>query len=92
MSGIFDRLKRGADDVAHKAEKMARIRRLEGDIEELQKENNTNYEKIGKSVYKNIADNETEDPKINDMIQKITDNLKKISDIEAEIEEVKKEE
>ena len=45
MSGIFDRLKRGADDVAHKAEKMARIRRLEGDIEELQKENDTHYEK-----------------------------------------------
>ena len=48
--------------------------------------------KIGKSVYKNIVNKETEDPPINDMIQKITDNLKKISDIEAAIEEVKNEE
>ena len=92
MSGIFDRLKSGAGDVAHKAEKMARIRRLEGDMGDLKKEIDEQYSKIGEITYKSKVNEETENPKVAVAVSKITNLLQQIGFIEAEIKEVEAEE
>ena len=92
MSGIFDRLKSGAGDVAHKAEKMARIRRLEGDIDDLKKEVDVQYKKIGEMTYKTKVSEEADNPKVDLAVSRITNNLQKIGLIEAEIKEVEEEE
>jgi len=91
MSGIFDRLKSGAGDVAHKAEKMARIRRLEGDISEIKKQVDEEYHKIGEMTYKSKVKEEADNPKLATMIPKITNLLQQIGFIEAEIKEVEAE-
>lgn len=91
MSGIFDRLKKGAGDAAHAAEKMARIRRLEGDINDLKKEVDEQYHKIGELVYKSKVNEAEEDPKVAVIVPKITNILQQMGFIEAEIKEVEAE-
>ena len=91
MSGIFDRLKKGAGDAAHAAEKMARIRRLEGDINELRKEIDEHYHKMGELVYKSKVAEAEEDPKVAKIVPDITYKLQKIKAIEEEIKEVEEE-
>ena len=63
MSGIFDRLKKGAGDAAHAAEKMARVRRLEGDIKDLEKQVDEHYTKIGEMTCSLKKTNINEDGK-----------------------------
>ena len=92
MSGIFDRLKKGAGDAAHAAEKMARVRRLEGDIKDLEKQVDEHYTKIGEMTYKSKVREEDENPKVGSTIQRITNLLQQIEFIESEINEIKEEE
>ena len=91
MSGIFDRLRKGAGDAAHAAEKMARIRRLEGNIADLEKKVDGYYHDIGKLVYKSKVKEETENPKVDSIVPRITNLLQEIKSVEEEIEEVKEE-
>ena len=88
MSGIFGKLKSGAGKVAHGAEKLAHVKRIEGDIGNIRKQIDEQYHKIGEMTYNSKVKNESENPQIADMIAKITNLFQQISFKEEEIKQV----
>ncbi len=91
MSGIFGRLKSGAGKVAHSAEKLAHVKRLEGDIGNIKKQIDEQYHKIGEMIYRSKVNNETENPQVAEIIPKITNMFQQISFKEEEIKKVNEE-
>jgi hypothetical protein len=91
MSGIFGKLKSGAGNVAHKAEKVAHIRRIEGDINNIKKQIDEQYHKIGEMTYKSKVNNQPENSEVAGMISRITNLFEQISFKEEEIKKVNEE-
>jgi chromosome segregation ATPase len=88
MSDIFGKIKTGAGKVAHEADRVARVKRIELDIGQLKKQIEGHYQKVGELTYRSKVNNEAESPEISNISAKITDLMKQISQKEEEIKKI----
>ena len=78
MSNIFGKLRTGASRTAFEASKMARVKKAEGEINQLRKQIDTFQERLGEVTYLSYIHNE---PQGQDAI----DYIEKLKELEAEL-------
>jgi molybdenum cofactor biosynthesis enzyme MoaA len=78
LSNIFGKLRSGASRTAWEASKIARVRKVEGEIAQLRKQIDTFQERLGEVTYLNHIHNE---PQGQDAI----DYIEKLKELEAEL-------
>jgi hypothetical protein len=72
MPDFFGKLKSGANKVAFEADKLARLNRAQGEAEKFKSQVNSQYLKLGETVYEKFLKQEAIDPALVEFCQAIT--------------------
>ncbi|MGE5223584.1 MAG: zinc-ribbon domain-containing protein [Omnitrophica WOR_2 bacterium] len=73
MPDFFGKLKSGAEKVAFEADKMARVNKAQGELNQLKRQIEAQYTKLGEMTYRKIVNQEAESPEVSGICQNITD-------------------
>lgn len=85
MSGIFGKLRSGAEKVAGKVDESVDVQRIEMQIHSLKNQIEEQYQKLGQMTYENNLKNESINPEAAGTIAKITELKQMILAKEEEI-------
>lgn len=69
MSDFFGKLKSGANKVAFEADKLARTNRAQGEADKLKSQINSQFAKLGETVYQKFSNQEVIDPSLAEVCQ-----------------------
>lgn len=73
MSDFFGKLKSGAGKVAFEAEKMARLNKAQGELNQIKRQIDTNYTKLGEMYYRSVVAQEAMSPAAEDLCRQIVE-------------------
>jgi hypothetical protein len=83
MSDFFGKLKSGAGKVAFEADKMARLNRVQGELNQIKKQIETHFTKLGEMVYHQYTNPQGESPSFDAECQAIAD-LERQAEVKGE--------
>lgn len=72
MSDFFGKLKSGAGKVAFEAEKMTRLNKAKGEVDQIKRQIEAQYNKLGEMYYRKFLNQEAEGPEFGEACQQIT--------------------
>ena len=91
MADFFGKLKSGANKVAFEADKLARVNRAQGEAEKLKAQINSQYLKLGETVYEKFSKQEAIDPALVEFCQAIAQTHQQVGLKNEEITKIKAE-
>ena len=91
MADFFGKLKSGANKVAFEADKLARVNRSQGEAEKLKAQINSQYMKLGETVYDKFSKQEAIDPTLVEACQAIAQLHQQVGVKNEEIAKIKAE-
>jgi hypothetical protein len=89
MSGIFGKLRSGAEKIAKEADKTVDIKRIEMQISSINKQIEDQYQKLGQITYDSNIKKEPENPEAAGIISKVTELKQQIAAKEEEIKNIR---
>jgi hypothetical protein len=91
MSDFFGKLKSGANKVAFEADKMTRVNRAQGEAEKLKAQINSQYLKLGETVYQKFSKQDAIDPALVEFCQAIAQLHQQVGLKNDEVSKIKAE-
>jgi len=91
MSDFFGKLKSGANKVAFEADKLARTNRAQGEADKLKSQINSQFAKLGETVYQKFSNQEAIDPSLVEVCQALAQLHQQVALKNEEIAKIKAE-
>jgi hypothetical protein len=88
MPDLFGKLKGGAEKVAFEADKMARLNRARGEVDQVKRQIESQYTKLGEMYYQQYAHPAAESPAYEEICRNIADLEGKLNEKQAEVQRV----
>jgi Tfp pilus assembly protein FimV len=88
MPDLFGKLKGGAEKVAFEAEKMARLNRARGEVDQVKRQIESLYTKLGEMYYQQFVHPASESPAYDEICQNIAELEGKLSEKQAEVQRI----
>ncbi len=88
MPDLFGKLKGGAEKVAFEAEKMARLNKARGEADQVKRQIESLYTKLGEMYYQQFAHPAPESPAYNEVCQNIAELESKLDEKQAEVQRI----
>jgi uncharacterized coiled-coil protein SlyX len=88
MPDLFGKLKGGAEKVAFEADKMARLNRARGEVDQVKRQIESLYTKLGEMYYQQFAHPAAEGPAYDEVCQNIAELEGKLSEKQAEVQHI----
>ncbi len=91
MSDFFGKLKSGANKVAFEADKLARTNRAQGEADKLKSQINSQFAKLGETVYQKFSNQESIDPSLMEACQALAQLHQQVALKNEEVAKIKAE-
>jgi uncharacterized coiled-coil protein SlyX len=88
MPDLFGKLKGGAEKVAFEADKMARLNRARGEVDQVKRQIESLYTKLGEMYYQQFAHPAAEGPAYDEVCQNIAELEGKLNEKQAEVQRI----
>jgi uncharacterized coiled-coil protein SlyX len=88
MPDLFGKLKGGAEKVAFEAEKMARLNKARGEVDQVKRQIESLYTKLGEMYYQQFAHPAAESPAYDEVCQNIAGLEGKLDEKQAEVQRI----
>jgi hypothetical protein len=88
MPDLFGKLKGGAEKVAFEADKMARLNRARGEVDQVKRQIESSYTKLGEMYYQQFAHPADESPAYDEVCQNIAELEGKLNEKQAEVQRI----
>jgi hypothetical protein len=88
MPDLFGKLKGGAEKVTFEAEKMARLNKARGEAEQVKRQIESLYTKLGEMYYQQYAHPAPESPAYDEVCQNIAELEGKLDEKQAEVQRI----
>jgi hypothetical protein len=88
MPDLFGKLKGGAEKVAFEADKMARLNRARGEVDQVKHQIESQYTKLGEMYYQQYAHPAAESPAYDVICQDIAGLESKLDEKQAEVQRI----
>jgi membrane protease subunit (stomatin/prohibitin family) len=88
MPDLFGKLKGGAEKVAFEADKMARLNRARGEVDQVKRQIESQYTKLGEMYYQQYAHPAAESPAYDEICQDIAGLESKLDEKQAEVQRI----
>jgi hypothetical protein len=88
MPDLFGKLKGGAEKVAFEADKIARLNRARGEVDQVKRQIESQYTKLGEMYYQQYAHPAAESPAYDEICQDIAGLESKLDEKQAEVQRI----
>jgi zinc-ribbon domain len=88
MPDLFGKLKGGAEKVAFEADKMARLNRARGEVDQVKRQIESQYTKLGEMYYQQYAHPAAESPAYEEVCQNIAELEGELNEKQAEVQRI----
>jgi septal ring factor EnvC (AmiA/AmiB activator) len=88
MPDLFGKLKGGAEKVAFEADKMARLNRARGEVDQVKRQIESLYTKLGEMYYQQYAHPSPDSPAYDEICQNIAGLESKLNEKQAEVQRI----